>query len=181
MYNFEETVFLFNCTDESRDIIRLNLDEGAYLYSITNGLENARVLEVGRFRGGSTILLAAALGEGSTLESVDLRPRNDKFVVMILDNLKLTNVELIRNDIHNLDLKDKYDLIFIDGNHTYEGIQKDFEKLKDTVKVSGSLVFHDYASNQPDVMKYIDEVVKKDKQSKLIKQVSSLMHFVRID
>lgn len=38
---------------------------------------------------------------------------------------------------------DKFDLLFIDGDHTYEGVKGDFEKYRCLVKDGGLIVFHD--------------------------------------
>ena len=57
-------------------------------------------------------------------------------------------------------LKDrKWDMIFIDALHTYEGVKKDIELWKDnaTVILSG----HDYTPGWPGVVKAVDESVGK--------------------
>ena len=38
---------------------------------------------------------------------------------------------------------DKLDLLFIDGDHTYEGVKKDFEMYSPLVRVGGLIAFHD--------------------------------------
>lgn len=37
----------------------------------------------------------------------------------------------------------KLDYLFIDGDHTYEGVKKDFELYKQFVKKDGIVIFHD--------------------------------------
>ena len=37
----------------------------------------------------------------------------------------------------------EYDLIFIDGDHSYNGVKKDFELYKDLLSPRGFVVFHD--------------------------------------
>jgi len=38
---------------------------------------------------------------------------------------------------------EKLDLLFIDGNHSYEGVKKDFEIYKDLVNNDGYIILHD--------------------------------------
>jgi len=179
MLPFEDIIWLFNCGETSRNIVRLNLDEGAYLYKVARSLnDSSKVLEVGRFKGGSTVLLACAVSKGR-IDSVDIRPQDDRSVLQILQNLKLSNVNLIINDINELEFEnDKYDLIFIDGDHSYHGIRKDFEHLKNALKQGGHLLFHDYPI-LPGVRRVIDEVVVKDINFNRVNQVTSLIHFVK--
>jgi cephalosporin hydroxylase len=37
----------------------------------------------------------------------------------------------------------QYDLIFIDGDHSYEGVRRDFELYQDLLSPRGYIVFHD--------------------------------------
>jgi hypothetical protein len=37
----------------------------------------------------------------------------------------------------------KYDLIFIDGDHSYDGVRRDFELYQDLLSPRGYIVFHD--------------------------------------
>jgi hypothetical protein len=58
--NFEDLSFLFNCNYANRGIIAQDFDEAGYIFqTIRNG--NAKnLLEIGRFLGGSTFLIATA-------------------------------------------------------------------------------------------------------------------------
>ena len=176
---FEDLVWLFNCGKESRGIVRLNLDEGAYLYKVAKSLKNSRILEIGRFEGGSTILLAST---GNELDSIDIAPKNDTFIEVMLKQLMIDKVNLIINDAKNMNFpENKYDLIFIDGGHSYEQVKNDFLKVKKSIKIGGHLLFHDYSPSQPEVVKFIDELKEsKNREFQVIKQVNSLIHFVRV-
>lgn len=48
-------------------------------------------------------------------------------------------------------LDDKVDFLFIDGDHSYEGVKKDFEMYSPLVRKGGIIVFHDvvYTSDDP--------------------------------
>ncbi len=61
-------------------------------------------------------------------------------------------IHMVHGDSHRAYVKDdvrtllgiqKLDLLFIDGDHTYEGAKKDYESYKEYVKKGGLIVFHD--------------------------------------
>lgn len=65
---FEDVVWLLSSNYANRGMALLMLDEAAWLYRIINGLEGARVAELGRAKGGTTFLFAAA---GAHVLSID--------------------------------------------------------------------------------------------------------------
>jgi predicted O-methyltransferase YrrM len=52
------------------------------------------------------------------------------------------------------------DLLFIDGDHTYEGVKEDWEMYSPLVRSGGLIVFHDVAGNYEDtqVKRFWDEI-----------------------
>ena len=58
--------------------------------------------------------------------------------------------------------KKLYQIVFIDGDHGYEGVKKDFELYGPLVAKSGYLIFDDYHNKAwPDVTKVVDDIVMK--------------------
>lgn len=54
--------------------------------------------------------------------------------------------------------KQEYDLLVIDGDHSYEGVKADFDNYRDLVRPGGLIVFDDYAVNEwPRIKEYVDE------------------------
>lgn len=55
--------------------------------------------------------------------------------------------------------KKKYDFIYIDGDHTYEGVKKDYKLIVSLLKKGSFLLFHDTVKidNNYKVKKFIDE------------------------
>ena len=43
----------------------------------------------------------------------------------------------------------KVDFLFIDGDHTYEGVKRDFNKYSSLVKEGGIIALHDIAEHDP--------------------------------
>ena len=57
-----------------------------------------------------------------------------------------------------------YDLIFIDADHSYDGVKKDFNNYKSFLNNNGVIAFHDVANpDWPGVKKLFDEIIKSNK------------------
>jgi predicted O-methyltransferase YrrM len=68
-------------------------------------------------------------------------------------------------DSHN----EKYDVIFIDGDHSYEGVKKDFLKCLKNINPEGVMIFHDIASvGAPGVVQFWEEVKTQYKSREFI-------------
>lgn len=87
------------------------------------------------------------------------------------NNLSKCPVTLIKgNSFHDSTIKilksklgsDKIDMLFIDGLHSYEGIQNDVEKYTPFVKKGGLIVIDDYEPRYPGIIKYVDTVMKQN-------------------
>lgn len=63
----------------------------------------------------------------------------------------------------------KIDVIFIDGDHTYEGCKADIEAWYPYMKEDGVMMFHDCDDTSPGVVQAFDEFVAKIKPKKAYK------------
>jgi hypothetical protein len=111
------------------------------LRNILQSFPIKKAIEIGTWRGVSTALLAYY---AETVTTIDVRFYIDalrtwrfagvhgKIAYMVIDDEKK---EEIVGDID-------FDFAFIDGDHSYEGVKKDF----DLVKKCGRVLFHDYGS-----------------------------------
>lgn len=75
----------------------------------------------------------------------------------------LIEVDSINTDLKEIKLaKDEIDVLFIDGDHSYEGVKADFLTYSPLVKDGGLVVFHDIcehpAETKCDVKKFWDEL-----------------------
>tara|TARA_X000000950_G_scaffold45759_1_gene52074 strand:- start:906 stop:1691 length:786 start_codon:yes stop_codon:yes gene_type:complete len=80
----------------------------------------------------------------------------NKIEVKFLDSRKLDT----------LPYRNKFDLIFIDGGHTYSLVKNDTEKAFEMIKKGGIVLWHDYVplkKSCKDVVKLIDEFSEKKK------------------
>ena len=66
---------------------------------------------------------------------------------------------------------DKIDLLFIDGDHTYEGVKKDYEMYSPLVGNNGIIAFHDIVPHKQsncEVEKFWNEIKHQNKYREII-------------
>jgi predicted O-methyltransferase YrrM len=66
-------------------------------------------------------------------------------------------VEVVETDSRKLELdpQDRFDFCFIDGDHKFDGVKNDFEKLLPQLKASSVVVFDDVSHAFPGVAKFV--------------------------
>lgn len=183
---FEDLAFLFSSNQLNHGIASLQVDEAAYLFRLARGLGAATVVELGRFRGGGTLILAAALRDGARLWSYDVVADHDRALEEALRRFGLDRrVELVVGDSRVADAPPAAcDLVFIDGDHTYDGARSDFERWSELVRPGGHLVFHDavdagrYGNVYPGVARLVRELETGDGRLTRRPAAGTLAHFV---
>ncbi|MEX2556594.1 MAG: class I SAM-dependent methyltransferase [Actinomycetota bacterium] len=143
--HFEDCVWLLSSNVLNHGVSRLMIDEAAYLYRLVRSLAAPRVVEIGRYRGGTTLLLAAA---GGRVLSLDIDPavaHADERLVRALERFGLSErVSLEIADSHEYPVEPgAYDVIFVDGDHSYDGVRVDVERWLSGVAPGGHLILHD--------------------------------------
>lgn len=180
--NFEDLSWLFNCNKANRGIVRLNFDEAAHLFSLTRSIKAPRVLEIGRFNGGGTILFATAMDSEGMLTSIDIAPQDDPTLIEILTKFGfLQKTELVVEDANQVKpVPEFYDIVFIDGDHSYDAASKDYQHWIGAVKVGGHLLFHDFDADNPGVNRLCNEIMA-DETNNITKasQTGALIDFVK--
>jgi Methyltransferase domain len=148
---FEDLFWLFSVGHHNRGIVRLDLDEAALLFKLTRGAKGAS-LEIGRRHGGSTLIMLAA-SEDRLLVSIDVDPNHYPVCQTFLTEaeqagrltlLKGNSREPLGNYIFNL--------VFIDGDHSFEGVCADIRahwaSLQPIGNVPALCVFHDVSPHE---------------------------------
>ena len=121
------------------------------------------ILEIGTASGGSLFSLCKLAPSDATLLSIDLPEgkfgggypewKTPIYRLFKKDNQK---IYLLREDSHleqtvkkvnDILLGKKIDFLFIDGDHSYDGVKKDFEMYSSLVNKGGIIAFHDVAPN----------------------------------
>ena len=83
-------------------------------------------------------------------------------------------------DLRNMPNRPKFDLIFIDGDHSYEGCLSDLKDYMPMLEEGGYLVMHDYNSPlHPGVAKAVAEVIQSDISFKCLYIVQSLIVIIK--
>jgi predicted O-methyltransferase YrrM len=126
------------------EFIRLDPWEGQYLFELARQAQLG-IVETGRLRGGSTFLLACA-NRTVPIVSIDIAPKDDASLCTLMARHDVgANVELIVGDsqrgshaeVHDIDL------LFVDGDHSYEGCLADLRNWFPKLVSGGHVVLHD--------------------------------------
>ena len=192
---FEDLAFLFSSNQLNHGVASLQIDEAALLFRLARDVDTGPVAEIGRFKGGSTVVFAAALPPGVELWSYDLhvalRPdmtgeQLDGELLAALERLGLAaKVRLLVGDSRTVEPPPAaLELLFVDGDHSYEGAKADFGRWGDLVRPGGHLLFHDavdtggYGNVYPGVAHAVAEV---DGDPRWARQpgAGSIAHYVK--
>jgi predicted O-methyltransferase YrrM len=135
------------------------LGDSAYLlYALVKSSKPAVVVEIGSARGRSTCFMAMALKENGfgKLYAIDPHTQTDWNDADSVDTFEILKsnvtslgldsfVEIRRNTSVEVAIgwESSVDILFIDGDHSYEGAKRDWELFSPFVKPFGSVVFHD--------------------------------------
>ena len=77
---------------------------------------------------------------------------NQKIVLIRKDSHKQFTLQKIENILKNKQI----DILFIDGDHTYKGVKRDFQMYSPLVKKNGIIVFHDIVKVPPEIALNVD-------------------------
>ena len=172
---FEDLAFLFSSNQLNHGVASLQIDEAALLYRLARDVERGPVAEIGRFKGGSTLIFASALPAGVELWSYDfhvaLRPdmpgaELDAELRGALERYGVEGkVHLLVADSRTAEPPPgELELLFIDGDHSYDGAKADFERWGAFVRPAGHVLFHDavdtggYGNVYPGVARAVGEI-----------------------
>ena len=175
MTDFVELLWLFNSPRETRDIIRLDLREAGLLYKYAKQTRGNTILEIGRYWGGSTVLLAMATHNSDVkIVSVDVvEGCHDPDVDDWLNEYDEKERIDIRVDNSHAMENIPISLLFVDGDHSYEGIRKDF--IHHWNYLSGECLAHDYTDPTCEgVTKFINEWIE-DGYAEIIEQKQTMV------
>src|SRR5262249_15211951 len=146
------------------------------------------ILEIGTATGGTLFLFCRHASENSLIVSIDLRKGRfghgypaAKIPLYKSFACKQQKITLIRGDSHREETRRRakealngrsIDFLFIDGDHTYEGVKADFEAYSKFVTPGGIVAFHDIAEHPPhvgcEVSRYWNEVKSRYHHTELV-------------
>lgn len=147
---------------------------------------NGLFVEIGSWTGRSACFLGGEmikLNKQFKIECIDLWPDDintlpfntnikDRFVNGELYKIFLSNTKPFEQNISHkrsssYDASFYYennsiDILFIDGNHSYDGVKSDIENYIKKIKKNGIISGHDYSSKWPGVVRAVNEKFGKD-------------------
>ena len=148
---------------------RPNYERGILMYHLVKNSNLKTVLEIGFGRGYSTFCMAKAMCDNNISgEITTVDPNFNKDFLNQLYNIfpkewfeKINFVQSTAEEFYNKNLDKKYDFIYIDGDHRYEAVKKDWDFAKD--HFDKFVLFDDYhmpTKQQKDIecSKLIDEI-----------------------
>ena len=174
--DFIQLLWLFNSPRETRNIIRLDLHEAGLLYKYASKVVAGNILEIGRYWAGSTVLLAVATHakDMTKVISVDVvEGCHDPDADDWLKEYPWKNRIDIRVDnswaMENIPLS----MLFVDGDHSYEGVKKDF--IHHWNYLNGPCLAHDYTDPTCEgVTQFIDEWIEEG-YAEIIEQMGTMV------
>ena len=160
------------------------------LLDLIKKLNPSTIAEIGTANGGSLFLFSRLAAPHARIVSVDLPNvkfgggyknwRKNFFKQMVLPRQDL---HLLLGDSHSSETYhevqkllpgNKVDFLFIDGDHTYEGVKKDFEMYSPLVRKGGMIAFHDIVKGNPDlvgeVSKFWNEIKTQYEHKEIIEK-----------
>jgi hypothetical protein len=170
------------------------------LFSLAVSIRAANVVEIGRFKGLSTLALAGALkfndvgwdeprqhkqrpdvdyaafesARARRVISIDPHPTEEAARLIARAGLA-SYVAFVDHRSDAVQLEGEIDLLFIDGDHSYEGCASDVVRFVPFVRPGGYFILHDYfgwydsngVNNSP-IKKVIDEIPRDRFQQVLV-------------
>lgn len=125
-------------------------DTGRALYALVRLLEPKNVIELGSYVGASSICMAQALADNARSGLLHCVELEEAHVTLTTDHLAEASLSEQARLYHGnsqdpavVQSLPRSELIFIDGDHTYEGARKDFELYEALLSDEGVMVFHD--------------------------------------
>ncbi len=167
-------------------------EEIAELVKLVERLRPRTVLEIGTARGGTLFLWTRAAARDATIISIDLpgglfgggypflrsilykNLGKDKQRIILLrrDSHDRKTLGIVRDLLGNRLL----DFLFIDGDHTYEGVKMDYEMYSPLVRPGGIIAFHDIVPGPEELVggvprfwKELKEKIPKDNYLEIVK------------
>lgn len=155
---------------------------------VISDLKPKLALEIGTLHGGTLCLLSRLADPSATIVSVDLPLGRfgggyKWFYVPIFKSFARfgQKIHLLRADSHAPETLSavrrilgnrQLDLLFIDGDHSYEGVRDDFELYHPLVRSGGLIAFHDVAEHTDrtcEVSRFWDEVKQRYRHTEVIR------------
>ena len=194
---FEDLAGFFPSTPFAFGVALMTPRQLAYIFGLARRAGVRTAIEIGRYKGGATVALAAAIAPHGTLWSIDdgsleLEPTEERFsrphdeqIRDLCSRLGL-DARLLVGDSRTMELDiGAADLALIDGDHRYEGVKADLGRWGKRVRIGGHVLLDDvfalgrYRRGCDDVGRAVQEAIDEG-SFKLVRAVDRMVHLERI-
>ena len=142
-------------------------EEMVSLLETLRGLRPRSIVELGTARGGTLFLFTRVAAADACIVTVDLKgaafgggyPLAHAPFFRSFARERQT-IRLVHGDTHSAETFERVrtavggpvDFLFIDADHTYEGVRRDFEMYSPLVRSGGWIAFHDIVEGPPEAV-----------------------------
>jgi predicted O-methyltransferase YrrM len=174
----------------NKDYFKCNTSGGLRLQQVPEEYSNVMIeiyskkpksyLEIGIGNGGSWMTFSYVNRESlekshavdnlSYYQAIGQKIEEIDYVKSFLsENIKEVNFFNSNSYEYLKDCKEKYDVIFIDGDHGYEGVKSDYINCIPLINEGGIMIFHDINSKgAPGVVKFWNEYKKNHSNKEFV-------------
>jgi len=162
--------------------------------NILKPIKPRHILEIGTAHGGTLLLWTRVVSDDALIVSIDLPGGSFGGGYPWLRSIAYRafakgrqRIVLIRGDSHDYQTLEKInkifgnskiDFLFIDGDHSYMGVKKDFEMYSLLVREGGIIVFHDIVPGLRELVGGVPDFWKELKE-RLARSDSKVIEIVR--
>jgi len=170
-------LYMLNLNESTEGMI--SEEEEVLLFELAKGVKDGCIVEIGSYRGKSTIALAmgSMAGNKKTIYAIDpyvpfkgiyggnFGPEDKKYFMAnlirtgcysVVQVINLKSEEVARNWAKPVEL------LWIDGDHTYEGVTKDWKSWNPYLTQNAKIAFHDSIDPNIGPFHLIKELLEKD-------------------
>lgn len=158
----------------------LSLDEASLLYHLARQVKTGSIVEVGSYHGRSTVALALGAQSGGNRPVYAIEP-HEEFVGMLggqfgpedragfyqsmLNSACYKNVRLVNlsSEVVTPGWKNPVSLLWLDGDHTYEGVKRDFDCWRKHLSASAFIAFDDTTDQRLGPFRLVNELLNSGK------------------
>lgn len=143
----------------------------------TQASTRTNILEIGSWMGRSAIAMSTNTkgiivaidtwegtledGHRTLLENLPQNWLRDEFLRNTMGIPNITSIQGKSIDVSKNFLAPAFDMIFIDGDHSYEAVKADIQTWKPLLKSGGLFCGHDFDGGRPGVVKAVRELIPK--------------------
>ena len=149
-----------------------------------------RIVELGVFEGATSLILRKAMAHDGKLWCIDPFDRGRlglsyRYLIAFQEANRSGNgtVEFIQKLSHEASQgwQESLDMLFIDADHSYRAVRKDWDDWSSYVKVGGIIALHDSRSlKYPGPLRLVQEISADEDSYRKVEEVATLTVFEKI-